>query len=98
MGENDWTPNHELNHSITTKLLGSASYNQVSNSFLEFEMIGIGERVGKTQNNGRKNSPEESHIGFLFELAGEKKSDKIAPAFVDLYNADWISRPIVNIN
>ena len=98
LGENDWTPNHELNHSITTKLLGSASYNQVSKSFLEFEMVGIGERVGKTQNNGRKNSPEESHIGFLFELAGKKKSDKIAPAFVDLYNADWISRPIVNIN
>ena len=45
-----------------------------------------------------KNSPEESHIGFLFELAGKKKSDKIAPAFVDLYNADWISRPISHTN
>ena len=93
LGDNDWTPNHELNHSINTSLLGSATYDLGSEKFTEFEMVAIGNRIGKTQNNGRKNSPEEGYVGFLFTLAGRKHSDKIAPAFVDLYNAEWITRP-----
>tara|TARA_B100001750_G_scaffold54283_1_gene41293 strand:- start:862 stop:1047 length:186 start_codon:yes stop_codon:yes gene_type:complete len=43
LGENDWTPTHLLDHSITTNLLGEAT---------------------------------------------DRPIDKIAPAFVDLYNAD----------
>ena len=90
MGDNNWTPNHELNHSINTNLMGSATYDLVLEKFTEFEMVAIGNRIGKTQNNGRKNSPEEGHVGFLFTLAGTKHSDKIAPAFVDLYTPPFV--------
>ena len=41
----------------------------------------------KVFRNMPRNNP-----GFGFPTA------KQCPAFVDLYNADWISRPIVNIN
>ena len=93
LGENDWTPNYELNHGIETNLLGQATYNLGLEKFTEFEMVAIGKRNGKTENNGRKNSPDSSYIGFLFTMAKDKPSDRIAPAFVDIYNTDWIIQP-----
>ena len=69
---------------------GYASYNVELNKFTKFEMVSIGKRKGKTQNNGRKNSPDSGYIGFYFTLAKDMRSERIAPAFVDVYNADWI--------
>ena len=93
LGENDWTPNYELNHGIETNLLGQATYNLGLEKFTEFEMVAIGKRNGKTRHNGRQNSPDTGYVGFLFTLAENKPSDRIAPAFVDVYNADWIIQP-----
>ncbi len=93
LGENDWTPNYELNHGIETNLLGQGTYNLGLEKFTEFEMVAIGKRNGKTRHNGRQNSPDTGYVGFLFTLAGNKPSDRIAPAFVDVYNADWIIQP-----
>ena len=93
LGENDWTPNYELNHGIETNLLGQDTYNLGLEKFTEFEMVAIGKRNGKTRHNGRQNSPDTGYVGFLFTLAGNKPSDRIAPAFVDVYNADWIIQP-----
>ena len=97
LGENDWTPTHLLDHSMTTNLLGEATYNLSSEKFIEFEVVAIGHRNGKTQNNGRKYGPDSNYIGFLFKLSQDRASDKIAPAFVDLYNADWIIHPNKNM-
>ena len=33
------------------------------------------------------------YIGFYFTLANNTLSERIAPAFVDVYNADWIIQP-----
>ncbi|RZP30668.1 hypothetical protein EVA23_02420 [bacterium] len=93
LGENDWTPSYELDHGMSTNLLGYASYNVELNKFTKFEMVSIGKRKGKTQNNGRKNSPDSGYIGFYFTLAKDRRSERIAPAFVDVYNADWIVQP-----
>ena len=93
LGENDWTPSYELDHGMSTNLLGYASYNVELNKFTKFEMVSIGKRKGKTQNNGRKNSPDSGYIGFYFTLAKDMRSERIAPAFVDVYNADWIVQP-----
>ena len=48
---------------------------------------------GKTQNNGRKLGPNDGHIGIVYNIADDSYTNKIAPAFVDLYNADWITQP-----
>jgi len=93
LGQNDWTPNYELNHDMQTNLIGKASYDLGLEKFTEFEMVAIGKRYGKTENNGRQNSPDSGYIGFLFTLAKGDPSDRIAPAFVDVYNADWIIQP-----
>tara|TARA_Y100000590_G_C15734951_1_gene1018245 strand:+ start:3380 stop:4186 length:807 start_codon:yes stop_codon:yes gene_type:complete len=94
LGENDWTPTHLLDHSIRTKLLGKVTYNFQTETVTEFEMVAIGERSGKTKNNGRMYGSDSNHIGFYYKMAQENASEKIAPPFIDLYNADWIIHPI----
>ena len=93
LGENDWRPTHELDHSMETNLLGNATYDLELETFTEFEMVVLGKRRGKTQYNGRRSSPDTGRVGFLYSLAENQPSDRIAPAFVDLYNADWIIQP-----
>ena len=93
LGENDWTPNHLLDHSIETNVLGSAVYNFTQEKFTDFELVIIGRWNGKTQNNGRKFGPNDGHIGIVYNIVGDTYTNKIAPAFVDLYNADWITQP-----
>ncbi|SVB51699.1 uncharacterized protein METZ01_LOCUS204553 [marine metagenome] len=93
LGKNDWTPDYLLDHGMETEMLGNASYNLEQKKFTEFELVAIGKRYGKTEFNGRKNSPDSSYIGFLFTLAEDRAADRVAPAFVDIYNADWIVKP-----
>ena len=93
LGENDWTPTHALDHGIQTNLLGTATFDLEMEKFTEFEMVALGNWHGKTQNNGRHSGPDSGHIGTLYSLATDSLSDRIAPAFVDLYNADWIIQP-----
>ena len=93
LGENDWTPTHALDHGIQTNLLGAATYDLEMEKFTEFEMVALGKWHGKTQNNGRHSGPDSGRIGALYSLATDSPKDRIAPAFVDLYNADWIIQP-----
>jgi hypothetical protein len=32
-------------------------------------------------------------IGWYFELVDDDPRDRLAPAFIDVYNADWIIQP-----
>ena len=93
MGENDWAPDYLLDHGMNTEILGSASYNLEQKKFTKFELVAIGKRYGKTEFNGRKNSPDSSYIGFFFSINQNRISERIAPAFIDIYNADWIVNP-----
>ena len=93
LGENDWTPDYELDHSIETNIIGSAVYKIVEEEFKDFELVILGRWNGKTQNNGRKFGPNSGHIGILYNIVNDNHNNKIAPAFVDLYNADWITQP-----
>ena len=89
LGENDWTPNHILDHSMETNVFGTAIYSIIEEKFKNFELVIIGKWNGKTQNNGRKFGPNSGHIGIVYDI----NADRIAPAFVDLYNVDWITKP-----
>ena len=93
LGENDWTPNYDLDHSIETNILGKAVYNTQKEVFIEFELVVLGRWVGKTQNNGRHHGHNSGHIGITYNLSHDFDGIRIAPAFVDLYNAAWISQP-----
>ena len=61
--------------------------------FKDFELVIIGRWNGKTQNNGRKLGPNDGHIGIIYNIADDSYTNKIAPAFVDLYNADGLPPP-----
>ena len=93
LGENDWTPTRELDHSININLIGQATYNITKELFTEFELVAIGRWIGKTENNGRNWGPDSGKIGIYYQLGVDSPIDRIAPAFVDLYNADWIKQP-----
>jgi len=93
LGENDWTPTHDLDHSIETNILGNAVFNTKKDIFTNFELVVLGKWIGKTQNNGRHFGPDSGHIGIIYNLAENIHENRIAPAFVDLYNADWIAQP-----
>ena len=93
LGDNIWTPTHDLDHGISTNILGKAIYDTNKNSFIQFEMVIIGNWEGKTENNGRKFGPKSGKIGIRYNLAENISSNKIAPAFIDMYNADWVKHP-----
>ena len=65
----------------------------VAKNFIEFEMVALAEWSGKTQNNGRRFGPDTGKIGMVYNLAEKRSNNKIAPAFADLYNAEWIQHP-----
>lgn len=92
MGDSHWKPPREYPRGVTTRLLGRATYDLERGVFIEFELVALGQRWGFTQNNARRGNAERSPIGFFFGLApaGEPR---IAPAFIDVYNADWVVRP-----
>ena len=60
---------------------------------LEFELVVLGKWFGKTQNNGRKLGPDQGNIGIFYTISNNLETSIIAPAFVDMYNADWIKKP-----
>ena len=93
LGQNDWTPTHDLDHSIRTSILGDAVYDMKNKSFTDFNLVALGKWIGKTQNNGRNWGPDSGRIGIYYQLSDNNPLNRIAPAFVDLYNAEWIKRP-----
>jgi len=93
MGDNDWKPPREFPRSLATKLLGYASYDLDRGAFTAFEMIAVGARRGYTQNNDRSRGPQEGTIGFVFTLAEDAPAGRVPPAFIDIYDAAWVTRP-----
>lgn len=93
LGENIWTPTHDLDHEIETSVLGNAIYDIKNNKFIEFEMVALCDWRGKTQNNGRNFGPEDGRIGILYDMANDSHTNRIAPTFIDQYNATWVAQP-----
>ena len=93
MGDTIWNESRESPRSMTTKLLGHAEYDLGRSAFTQFEMVARGRRQGRTENNARRNGPDMGTIGFYFTLASAAPADRVPPAFIDLYNAEWVMRP-----
>lgn len=89
MGASDWTPERAWPRSITTHVLGRATWDPLARRFRSFQLVALGIRHGTTGLNGR---PEGSSgpIGFAFELAEDVPAERVAPGFVDVYDAPWI--------
>ena len=56
-------------------------------------IVSRGRRQGRTENIARRNGPDMGTIGFYFKLASAAPADRVLPVFIDLYNAEWVTRP-----
>ena len=93
MGENIWTPRRQYPHGVRQRLLGYATYDLDKSAFSAFELVALGRRDGLTQMNARRRGPDSGSIGFVFTLAPRTAAHRVAPAFIDVYNAPWVRRP-----
>jgi hypothetical protein len=92
MGKNDWTPPGEYPRGVRAELHGDATYDLDREAFTAFTLVGVGSRWGSGWLNARR-ADDAGAIGWLFSLASDSPAERVAPAFVDLYAADWITRP-----
>ena len=92
-GDNYWKPKREWPHSIRTALYGEARFDLERGEFVAFDMVAVGLRRGRTVMNGRgrEKTREPRPIGFVFGLA--PKTLRVAPTFINVYNADWVQHP-----
>jgi len=90
MGKTIWTPQKNPPHGVLTRVLGNAAYDSKRGAFVRFDLVAIGRRWGATENNGRRRDPKPGAIGFVLSLSPPTPAGRVAPAFVDLYNAAWI--------
>jgi len=83
----------EYVHGVETELIGRAVFDHAAARFTAFELVAVGERWGFTENNGRRNQAERSPVGFAFRLAPDTPAARVSPAFIQVYEADWVKRP-----
>lgn len=88
-----WKPEPQHRRGLTSRLLGRAAYDLNSGSFTRFELIALGERWGYSENNARGPDSAPSPIGFYFTLPAGDTAPAIPPAFIDVYNAEWLVPP-----
>jgi hypothetical protein len=88
MGPSSWTPKREYPRSVSVEIDGSAVWNEAFGEFTNFELVAIGTRTGHTQINGRGADDGPAPIGFHFALS--KAGARIPPAYVSVYDADWM--------
>jgi hypothetical protein len=79
-------------HGLEMRLLGKATYDLTDERFRTFEMVAVGSRWGRTQNNSRWGDVDESPIALLFALAGDGPCERVAPAFYQ----HRVYRPVVS--
>ena len=94
LGTNDWTPTAKYPRGVTAEIVGRGTFDLASGRFTAMEFVALGERTGRTNLNGRREADVgPARIGWVFELAPERPAERVAPAFVDIYDADWIVDP-----
>jgi hypothetical protein len=76
---------------VETRLLGKATYDTSLERFVSFELVAVGTRWGTepTPSAVRATDLGPAPIGFLFKLAGDTSTERIAPLKFHLY--EWKS-------
>ncbi len=93
LGDNYWKPKREWPRVVGTTVVGVARFDIEANRFTLFDLVALGDRDGRTGFNGRarERSSHGAPIGFVFRLA--PATLRVAPTFINLYNADWVRHP-----
>jgi hypothetical protein len=71
---------------VSTRLLGSATYDRAARRFTAFELLAVGERRGGMRAPYVRNATGPGTIGFAFVLADPTSPvDRVAPAYFAAY-------------
>lgn len=91
LGSNLWEKFPNRPRTLEARLAGRAVFDLDARRFVAFELVALGTSWGGSGLNGRKASPDASHeLGWRFSLAGDTPADRVAPAFIDIYEARWV--------
>lgn len=94
LGKSDWEPTDKYPRALETQVLGFGEYEPGKQRFVMLEFVALGTRTGRTNLNGRaKDDVGPAAIGFFFEIAPDRASARVPPAFIDIYGADWVVDP-----
>ncbi len=96
MGENDWKRFPNNPRTIQTELIGRATFDTEQQRFVEFEAAARGKSTGGVGLNGRRGADATGSIAYYLSLAPNTPRHRIAPAFIDVYDAPWVQAPPKN--
>ncbi len=88
----DWVPPGEFPRRMEVELAGRATWNAATRRFDDWLLVGLGTSRGSGWLNARARD-HEGRVGFLITLAPDGPGGRVPPAFIDLYAADWVTRP-----
>jgi hypothetical protein len=73
------------NRGFDGTMYGFAVYDTNADRFTEFELVVSGERWGRTRFNAREDDDGRAPIGFVFSLASDHPTERVAPAMFGAY-------------
>ena len=79
-------------HGLIADVLGKAAYDEEQQKFVEFELVALGDRWGRTTYNSRLRDGDSNPLGFVVQLASPD-APRIPPAFIAWGYADWVQHP-----
>jgi hypothetical protein len=75
----------ERGRGFDATMFGRAVFDTNENKFEEFELVVSGERWGRTRFNARQDDEDRAPIGFVFSLASDHPTERVAPAEFGAY-------------
>ena len=95
LGETDWKHFPSRTRGVNAELSGIATWNSTKQTFESFRAVVSGSVWGGSGLNGRRAVTESkpAKVAWWMELSGDQPADRLPPAFVDVYGADWILPP-----
>lgn len=77
---------------VIVDVLGKATYDEAQGKFVQFELVALGDRWGRTEHNSRKGDGDSNPLGFVARLAAPN-APRVAPSSAGWGYADWIRKP-----
>ena len=95
LGETDWKHFPSRTRGVNARMHGVAIWNSANQKFEHCEAVLSGTVWGGSGLNGRRGVTESNpaKVAWWIELSGDQPADRLPPAFVDVYGADWILPP-----
>ncbi len=87
----EWKPQREFAHGIDCDVMGTATWSAAEQRFTAFQLVAVGRRWGRTENNARGRDVAAGLLSFHVRST----ESRIPPAFASVYDAPWLEHPDV---